>query len=255
MTIARTRTSLLSVFLWLLLLSNSLSNTHAQERHEHVCDADRDCLNEAKCKLVHHDGNHGSGGGDDGNIYLHRHCVCPPEFGGSRCEKFCPLECLNGGYCRFDGDTARIHQLQFYDTDLDDYMCKCMGYFTGTLCEIPYENCLEGRQCFHGGRCQDEDQDEDTSGKSNKNTVCACPEGFNGPSCEVDLSKIQVGESSSPARGPVLTGVLVPMIAVAALIAALVHRRRRKNSALDKTPEHVEFVPRGSGHQRWLNVI
>jgi hypothetical protein len=248
-----------SVFLGLVFLSRSSNTVHAQ-RHD-VCASDVQCLNEGKCELVDHaetdvnvDGNID---GDGSNV--HRHCVCKSEYGGSRCEKYCPLNCLNGGYCRFhngDGKVASYHE--HVDHNPQHYSCECFGYFSGTFCEIPYENCADGRQCFHGGQCI-------AAAKSNQKTACACPEGFQGPSCEGDLSVVKVGASSSSNRrtGPVVAGVFVPMILVALVYGAFVYRRRRKYSALvvEKLDFDVaELVPRGSGpssghQQQWRNII
>jgi hypothetical protein len=262
-----------SVFLGLVFLSQRSKTIHAQRQD--VCASDVQCLNEGRCQLVDHAENDNDVDGSN----LHRHCVCQTEFGGSRCEKYCPLNCLNGGYCRFDGDMTSWHQR--FDDNAQDYACKCLGYFAGTFCEIPYENCSDGRQCFHGGHCQDR------VGESNKRTVCACPGGFKGPSCEVDLSVIKagfenssssrdpsqgsspVGENSSPSRdagqsssptrstGPVLAGVFVSMIVIAFAAAFVYRRRRRKHFSLVEPPDVAEFVPRGSGgHQElWKNII
>lgn len=240
-----------------VFLSHSSKTVHAQ-RHD-VCASDVQCLNEGKCQLVDHaetDVN------IDGNIDgdQHRHCVCKPEFGGSRCEKFCPLNCLNGGYCRFNSDKSTMSYHERFDANPLDYSCECFGYFKGTFCEIPYENCSDGRQCFHGGQC--------TAAKSKKKTACACPEGFSGGNCAVDLSMVKLGRASSSSNksnraGPIVAGIFVPIIAIALIYAVVVYRRRRKYSALvGKTVEFdvAELAPRSSGRnsgrqQEWRNII
>jgi hypothetical protein len=273
-----------SAFLGLVFLSRS--KTVDAQRHD-VCASDVQCLNEGRCQLVDHSLNDvgGDDKGDGSNV--HRHCVCKTEFGGSRCEKFCPLNCLNGGYCRFNTDSDMTNYHERFDANPQDYACQCLGYWAGTFCEIPYENCSDGRQCFHGGTCEDRGK----VGKSKQKTVCTCPEGFKGRSCEVDLSVKEVGKSSgkssgksagkssssslgyvlaggvtsssSSRRGPVLAGVFVPMILIAFVYAAFVYRRRRKqySAIVVRPPAVAELVPWGSGssigHQQasWKNII
>jgi hypothetical protein len=262
----------ISVFLGLAVVLSHASKTVIAQRHD-VCATDVQCLNEGKCQLVDHaetdidvDGNIDDINGSN----VHRHCVCPQEFGGSRCEKFCPLNCLNGGYCRFHnqngGDsgsgssTANYHER--FDANPIDYNCECFGPFTGTFCEIPYENCSDGRQCFHGGTC--------AAAKNNKKTACACPEGFEGGSCAIDLSVSRVGargsssESNRSRAGPIVAGFFIPIIVAALVYAAFVYRRKRKYSALvGQTLEYdaSELAPRGSarpssGRQHeWKNII
>jgi hypothetical protein len=257
-----------SIFLGLAVALSQQSKSVNAQRHD-VCATDVQCLNEGKCQLVDHaetdksidvDGNVDDIDGSN----VHRHCVCQTEFGGSRCEKFCPLNCLNGGYCQFmngadsKGSSQNYHER--FDPNPIDYDCECFGYFTGTFCEIPYENCSDGRQCFHGGTC--------IAAKNNKRTTCACPEGFQGGSCAIDLSlpRLSARGSSSKSNskaGPIVAGVFVPLIVAAFVYAAFVYRRRRKYSAL--VGERLEFdaaelVPRGSGpssgrQQEWRNII
>jgi hypothetical protein len=251
-----------SVLLGLVFLLSRHSKTiHAQRQD--VCASDVQCLNEGKCQLVDHAENDSDADVLVDGSNLHRHCVCQTEFGGSRCEKYCPLSCLNGGYCRFNGDIFHGDMTswhQRFDADSQDYACKCLGYFEGTFCEIPYENCSDGRQCFHGGHCQDR------AGESSNRTVCACPGGFKGPSCEVDLSLINAGEnsrgpdpssSSSRSPGPVLAGVFVSMIVIAFVAAFVYRRRRRMYFALVEPPDDAGLIPQGSGgHQElWKNII
>jgi hypothetical protein len=261
-----------SIFLGLVFVLSLTSKTVIAQRHD-VCATDVQCLNEGKCQFVDHAESsldvEGNVDDTDGSN-VHRHCVCMAEFGGSRCEKFCPLNCLNGGYCRFYNNNGKDSNSEAtmpsyherFDANPIDYNCECFGYFTGTFCEIPYENCSDGRQCFHGGTCI-------AAKKSNKKTTCACPTGFDGGSCANDMSVSKVsarGSVSSKSNrhaGPIVAGVLLPMIVAALVYAAFVYRQKRSYSALvGKTVEYdvAELVPRGTARssgrqQEWRNII
>jgi len=226
-----------------LLLSVRISQ--AQQRN--FCRTDTQCLNNGQCVETDH----------NGTTEMHYHCECQKTFGGSRCENFCPLECLNGGYCRYhDENIINIHQQ--HDTDAADYACKCLGYFTGTLCEIPYENCSDGSKCLNGGQCTGEAK----GGKKKTTATCDCPEGYTaGSSCQIDGSLIDEtpSPSTSSSKGSVLTEIFVPLTTIAFVAALVLYHRRRRYTVLEPTPPPgSEFVPhrQGNGNDKeWMNVI
>ncbi|KAG7349022.1 EGF-like domain containing protein [Nitzschia inconspicua] len=53
-------------------------------------------------------------------------CICPPGFGGLRCEKTCPIRCENKGQCDIIDDHAG------FDVE---YRCICPSGFSGLRCE------------------------------------------------------------------------------------------------------------------------
>ena len=58
------------------------------------------------------------------------------------------------------------------------YACKCLGRWTGTVCDVAYENCGNRLQCFNRGTsCWQRESTEDDYYE------CRCPAGYEGPSC------------------------------------------------------------------------
>ena len=152
-----------------------------------LCDNDTQCLNGGVCN----DPNEESG-------HAHRYCHCAVGYVGDRCQSFCPLDCQNGGYCRYQ-ETAEPSRQNEKDRNPDDYNCHCFGLFQGRYCEIPYMNCGDGTRCYNGGSCQL----QETNPVGNARTAagatphtCDCIEGFGGPSCQSVLDVLPSSRSS-----------------------------------------------------------
>jgi hypothetical protein len=226
--------------LWIVLLSftNAL----------HTCESDDQCLNGGKCR---------DNSNDTGSF---NQCDCVAGYGGNRCENYCPLECEHGGYCRYNGDLSTLNQ---HDIQPEDYMCKCLGHYKGTVCEIPYENCGDGGQCFYGGSCRDEE---------GQASSCNCPAGHEGPSCETEVSFPEESDNVLPfkAQGRGFNGVFMGIFVVAALVVtSFVYRRRERYVGYGKaskdagshvipgraSSDGVQFVPTMSNDRRWANVV
>ena len=55
---------------------------------------------------------------------------CTPGFWGNSCEKTCPIQCQNGGYC--EPIEPELHGGVSIETD---FRCDCGDGFSGVLCE------------------------------------------------------------------------------------------------------------------------
>lgn len=133
----------------------------------HTCNSDSQCLHGGTCRYTE------TGQG----TFLQ--CQCADGYSGSRCEHYCPLKCQHGGICRLS-DKALMNE----KANESDFVCRCKGYFTGRLCETPYENCNEGVRCYNKGKCQEQENDHHMIQR-----VCACPAGWTGSSCETPTSQ------------------------------------------------------------------
>lgn len=251
-----------------------------QQRQQHrTCLYDAQCLNGGKCIL--HDY------GDEGSFLQ---CQCVQGYNGTRCEHYCPLVCQHGGVChhsraaRWKGDspTSELHESSdhlingtvantstvpgIHDTD---YSCKCMGYFTGKYCEIPYENCPDGSQCWNGGLCQVQTGDARIS--------CVCPEGYSGQRCEnATGARMSVPSGYSPKelsssgrqKWIVTLWTLLCSICLILVSMILMHRRQKKHTYQSKILQRSyecyfeDDVIRGEAHlwyaregKLWMNVI
>ena len=170
-----------SIFLLLLLIfgcatillsladaQSSTSTSVKTDRSSIVCDTDAQCQNGGVCA-------------DPNEIHRHKYCHCAVGFVGARCNSFCPLDCLNGGYCRYQETTEPTRN----DRNPDDYTCQCFGLFEGETCEIAYTNCGDGTKCYNGGVCKVESKINGNTGETNTMGRCDCPRGFSGPACEM----------------------------------------------------------------------
>ncbi len=134
-------------------------------------------------------------------------CVCADGYTGSRCEHFCPLACQHGGICRSTQDSN--------DKSKPKFTCRCMGYFTGRLCETPYENCNEGFRCYNHGTCRETKNDHGMILR-----FCQCPSGWTGPSCDVraSLAPDDIIVSSSGRTALWVVSVLLVLLAMGGMI-------------------------------------
>lgn len=184
------------------------------------CDRDAQCLHGGVCQQSQL----------PNSKLVVRHCECPENIGGSRCEHFCPLRCQHGGYCRHI-NVSSLHQQE--DTNPDNYECKCHGHLTGKECEIPYENCGKGIQCWNGGSCRPD-------------TYCDCPEGYGGRQCEI-LGGPQVLRPVETVEQPLRVGAIVICILGLFLLltTTFMYRRWRRNrhTAEPKRYNEVELEP------------
>ena len=128
-----------------------------------TCDNDTQCLHGGVCA-------------EPNENHAHQYCHCAVGYVGDRCNSFCPLECQNGGYCRYQQTSEPSRQFE-KDRNPADYMCQCFGLFEGAFCEIPYMNCGDGTRCYNGGICKLLSNDGTSS-------ICECPRGFGGPTCQ-----------------------------------------------------------------------
>jgi hypothetical protein len=185
-----------------------------------TCTLDVHCLNGGTCQQ------------DDAV----QQCRCPDDYGGSRCEQHCPLQCANGGRCYelHPGRESTLESVAGDDTDvLGDFYCDCRGLFTGHLCDIPYANCGDLTRCFNGGACK----------HSSRQDPCDCPDGFGGRFCEIyslwggddetadetvikDIDSCTSGKSGG---GKALLSILTVLtVSVAATLGFFVWRLRRQ---------------------------
>ncbi|KAK6181383.1 hypothetical protein SNE40_009243 [Patella caerulea] len=91
-------------------------------------------------------------------------CNCEEGWGGLFCNQdlnYCTHHkpCKNGGTCTNTGEGS--------------YTCTCPPGFSGTNCEIEYDDC-EKQPCLNGGSCKD----------IGNGFRCMCDKGFYGRSCE-----------------------------------------------------------------------
>ncbi|XP_051945836.1 protein eyes shut homolog [Xyrauchen texanus] len=96
-------------------------------------------------------------------------CTCPHGWTGLDCgedvKECASSPCLNGAHC--------------VESDIPgEFSCTCPPFFTGPLCEQPYNPCdLQNNPCLHNSACR---------ARSDGTTLCVCPDGFEGTRCEID---------------------------------------------------------------------
>jgi len=266
--------------LWLLLLlAGSGGDAAPPALTHHACLTDAQCLNGGTCVVV--TGAHMVQEAD--NEY--NHCVCPTSYGGLRCDLFCPLQCQNGGICySTKGETEHNSNNKNSDTTTETalktdpahpvsaaYACKCLGHWTGTVCSERYRNCGNGVQCFNGGTCASNNEQNDSN-----NHHCDCVAGYGGPTCLL-TGEVETDEPEGfleyltvvfqSAIGNVLL-VLALMIALSGL-AVYVFQKLKRNRTNKKNYKAVTRDDNGSEDplqyefsnsiqtqaERWRNIV
>jgi hypothetical protein len=169
--------------------NNSLQVVHSLD-HPHAssvvlsgdeCQFDFHCLNGGVCILDTSTTILGSSAEEEDESHNFKRCRCNDGFSGLRCANVvCPLLCQNGGSCQ---STVRNGQLGsgLQDSSDNNFECKCHGYYTGPVCEIPYVNCGRSRRCYNGGICV---QQHDETNTNETGRRCTCRDGFEGERCE-----------------------------------------------------------------------
>lgn len=88
-------------------------------------------------------------------------CICPPGWGGERCQSDlddCASQPCAHGHCR---------------DFLAGFQCLCQPGFIGRLCSEDVDDC-ENHACQHGGTCKD----------GVNAYTCICPGDYRGPLCQ-----------------------------------------------------------------------
>jgi hypothetical protein len=118
----------------------------------------------------------------------------------------------------------------YYEFDPEYYMCKCHGYFTGPLCEIPYLNCGKNQRCFNGGTCLYDD--DAPSVAPNTPIGCSCPESFDGEFCQNKAVK----EDALTKEGRISVSFIVVSFLLFGTFLYTVRKRSK-----DRLPKYVIF--------------
>ena len=203
-----------------------------------TCNTDAQCLNGGKCLLT------------DTEAGSFLQCHCQDGYNGNRCEHFCPLPCMHGGVChstsRAGGDALSIGSEANRNYDPNDFVCKCLGYFTGDLCQTPYANCRDGSQCFNGGVCRERETHFIQS------SFCSCPPDRDGPRCEnlvapKEAAKLDDADARlmNYKRSFSISAITAAVVTMGILVSFL---RKRGRS-------YVPFHEDTSGGRVWLNVV
>lgn len=236
----------IAITLW-VTFSCLIPTSSAQKQHD-TCKTDAQCLNGGHCELA-------VSIKSETNF---NHCICHKGFGGQRCESFCPLSCENGGICH-KKDSASSETEAAVDPRhpfSSAYACKCLGHWSGTVCDVPYENCRNGRQCFNGGTCR-EDSKEDGEGT---NRYCDCPPNFGGPSCQEEREEEDSDTKLRFTDMEISFMSLAIALAIPASIAVTVYLCKKRKGASYKSVEVNDYelaVSSGSQHkdERWRNIV
>jgi hypothetical protein len=217
-----------------------------------MCRTDAQCLHGGTC-VVFKPGQIKSAVDDEYN-----YCSCLEGYGGHRCESNCPLQCMNGGLCH--PKSAYFGTVKLHDTN--PYVCQCLGHYTGMLCDIPYENCADGSQCYYGGTCRE---------RQEAITVyyCECPSSRGGVSCQNEVTEIETNSDIQPQRNTIKLQIkYVPLAIVLVIVSffgiglVLMRRRRRRNErryhAIQLSEDHqsgIETRQLRTKQEKWRNIV
>lgn len=219
--------------------------------HHDVCRSDPQCLNGGTC-VVFKPGQLKSGIDDEYN-----YCKCINGYGGQRCEAHCPLQCQNGGICH--PKSAAYGSVNINDPN--PFVCQCLGHFTGTVCDIPYENCADGSQCFYGGVCRDK-------GETIPVNDCECPPTRDGVGCQNEISTVQIEQEHRIRNNTAISlkyvslGVVIAIILFFGIGLIMMRRRRRRNErryhaiqTSDDFQNGIEARDLKRKQEQWRNVV
>jgi hypothetical protein len=217
-----------------------------------MCRTDAQCLHGGTCTIFK-PGQIKSGIDDEYN-----YCTCQNGYGGHRCEVYCPLQCKNGGLCHpksaFFG-TVKIN-------DQNPFLCQCLGHYTGMICDIPYENCADGSQCYYGGLCREREEAITVN-------YCECPPSREGVSCQNDVSGDQT-HSDIPSQRASTTlqikyislGIVLAMTLFFGVGLVLMRQRRRRNErryhAIQASEDYqsgIETKRLRTKQEKWRNIV
>ncbi|CAL1298011.1 unnamed protein product [Larinioides sclopetarius] len=121
-----------------------------------------------------------------------RHCTCPRDFHGRRCEKCRVLDCKNEGICKMDSQGKFYCECPPGNHGLLCELSKCNGYCQHGNCTMvngnPVCQCLPG---YSGKQCEQDMcdllcQNGGTCKRGAKKAYCQCPQGYKGRRCESD---------------------------------------------------------------------
>lgn len=231
-----------------------------------MCSTDAQCWNGGHCQIFKR-GQVKSGPNDDYN-----YCICPPGYGGQRCESSCPLICLHSGVCHANGIHGSIPTDPNYPLS-SNYACKCLGYWTGTVCDIPYTNCGDGSQCYHQGKCREKKKDNtsvaaNSSSISSSSYYCECPQGYGGTSCLDEVTESADAGFVATKKTTAIFSVATALAIAASIIGltCFLYRRRRKTKqpsyATVEASDGVVFQyeietsnRRVKQEEKWRNVV
>jgi hypothetical protein len=215
-----------------------------------VCQTDAQCLHGGRCQ-VFKKGQIKSGAGDDYNF-----CVCREGYGGQRCESYCPLNCLNGGVCHSKGSGT--------PNTVAAYACKCLGHWAGTVCDIPYENCADGTQCYNGGKCREREEQitANSISRAVNITFCECPPGYGGLSCQAEVELQESDDRVLIKPGTAAFSIFMALVVPGMVgLTFLLYRRRRwaAYSTVELSENsQIEFETSNSGikqDEKWKNIV
>jgi cell division protein FtsL len=236
-----------------------------------VCRTNAQCLHGGVCHVVHDEEtspHRSSSLSQVATTSKYNYCTCHAGYGGQRCESYCPLRCQNGGVCHAKASSSSGSSFSGASTSSKEaadpthsttYSCQCMGRWAGTICDVPYENCFDGSQCFNGGHCRVRNETITVS-------FCDCPTSWGGVACQQKVtsplpSKAQ--QSSVWSDDLVTYGSLAIVLLATGVVSALflVLRRRSRTASyktvqISDTAENEETMKaEPSKEERWRNVV
>jgi hypothetical protein len=137
-----------------------------------------------------------------------------------------------------------------------------LGHFTGTLCDIPYENCADGSQCFYGGVCREKE-----------GTIpiyyCECPPTHGGVGCQDEILSVEINEEKRQVRTNaavslkyISLGIVIAITTFFGVGLIMMRRRRKKNErryhaiqASDDFRDGIEARNLNKKQEHWRNVV
>jgi hypothetical protein len=216
-----------------------------------VCRSNLQCLNGGSC-VIFRPGQLKSGIDDEYN-----YCKCMNGYGGQRCEAHCPLQCQNGGICH--PKSAAYGPVNINDPN--PFVCQCLGHYTGMLCDIPYENCADGSQCFYDGVCRDKEGTIPVN-------YCECPPTRDGVGCQNEISSSQKSEEHHVHDKAVVSikyislGIVIAITIFFGVGLIMMRRRRKRNErryhaiqASDDFHNGIEARNIERNQEKWRNVV